>query len=364
MSKVLVFRIGSLGDTLVSLPSFHLLREQFPESCITLLTNSPVDGGIKAASSYQILIGSGLIDKYIEYPHGELNIRSFFGLVVAIRKVNPAFTIYLMPPRTFAQRARDALFFLVAGILRVRGLTFGGDVNLHRPMNEMGYYEAEASRLVRSIGFDEKSLSRPLFALNLQSNERDIAQKMLGNLGASHPFIAMSVGTKVLANDWGIDRWAELLQILRGLANQYSLIFLGAAVEHDRCQALLADWPGETRNLCGQLNPRQSAAILERAAIFVGHDSGPIHLASSAGIPCVGIYSARNKPGVWFPFGNEKAIFYNNVSCSGCNLNVCIEYEMKCIRSIRPVDVAARIKELLLKQPNAKISNSLSVISV
>ena len=71
-------------------------------------------------------------------------------------------------------------------------------------------------------------------------------------------------------------------------------------------------------NLCGLLNPRESAAALKMAKIFVGHDSGPMHLAASVGIPCVAIFSARNKPGVWFPYGNQHKVVYHPIDCYGC----------------------------------------------
>ncbi len=348
--NILVFRIGSLGDTLVALPSLHLLREQFPRSCITLLTNSPVDGGVKAASSYQILAGSGLIDKYLEYPYGLKKIKLLFKLVTEIRNLNANYVFYLMPPRTFSQRLRDTLFFLAAGIWRVHGLSFGQIGNTHRRSPDKISYESEASRLVRSIGFDEKLLSQHLFSLNLQKHERDVALAILGKLSMSRPFIALSIGAKVQAKNWGTDRWIELLQILSGIANQYALVFLGSRDEYETCQTLLASWPNDSLNLCGQLNPRQSAAVLEHATIFIGHDSGPMHLASSVGIPAVSIFAARNKPGIWFPFGNEDNVFYNNVPCSDCRLSVCIEKEMVCIRSIQPLVVATRIEKLLLNQ--------------
>jgi ADP-heptose:LPS heptosyltransferase len=50
---ILIFRIGSLGDTLVVLPAFHLIRQQYPTSRIVLLTNSPMKGMVKEAPSHQ-----------------------------------------------------------------------------------------------------------------------------------------------------------------------------------------------------------------------------------------------------------------------------------------------------------------------
>ena len=73
-NTILIFSIGSLGDTLVALPAYHLIRERYPDSRIVLLTNSPVDGGVKAAPSHQILLGSGLVDDYLEYQIGRAHV--------------------------------------------------------------------------------------------------------------------------------------------------------------------------------------------------------------------------------------------------------------------------------------------------
>lgn len=345
---VLIFRIGSLGDTLVALPAFHLIRERYPASKIVLLTNTPTIGGMKAAPSHQILLGSGLVDDYVAYPHLNVGLSEFLKLAKAIRKLRPSICIYLMPQRSFKQRLRDSFFFAAAGLLHVKGLWPGSDGNIHRPIaGRPEQREPEASRLLRSIGFDPTSLSKGLFSLLIQSDERASVQPLLKSLGTSQRFIGLSVGTKVPVNDWGQDRWLELLALLCNKLSGYALVFLGSEDEAERCQHLLNIWPAGGLNLCGQLSPRQSAAILEQADLFMGHDSGPMHLASSAGIPCVSIFSGRNKPGVWFPFGNENNVFYNLVSCNNCQLSVCDANQMVCIRTISAKDVAERVHLLL-----------------
>jgi ADP-heptose:LPS heptosyltransferase len=348
---VLIFRIGSLGDTLVALPAFHLIRQRYPSSHIVLLTNSPVDGGVKAAPSYQILMGSGLVDDYIEYPHRSATLRALYRLVMEIRKLRPSYCIYLMPQRTLKQRIRDAVFFVLAGLPRMQGIWPGRDGNSHLPIEGKPYHrESEASRLLRSIGYNTAGLSPRLFSLVLHEAERESIVPVLQELEAGRPFIALSVGAKVPVKDWGQDYWLELLALLQDLADVYALVFFGSADERERCDQLLAAWSHSGLNLCGRLNPRQSAAVLEHSALFVGHDSGPMHLASSVGIPSISIFAARKAPGIWFPYGNEDHVFYNQVSCYGCELDVCIEQQMKCIRSITPVAVAERVKLLVSRR--------------
>ena len=50
---------------------------------------------------------------------------------------------------------------------------------------------------------------------------------------------------------------------------------------------------GAKVNLCGRLTPRETAAVLEHAEVFLGPDSGPMHLAASVGVPCVIAFSAQ-----------------------------------------------------------------------
>ena len=100
-------------------------------------------------------------------------------------------------------------------------------------------------------------------------------------------------------------------------------------------------------NLCGALTPRESAAVFARATLFLGHDSGPGHLASAVQTPTITVASARNLPGIWFPYGSRNRVLYHSVDCQGCELLVCIEQKKKCILSITVDEVLAQVTPLL-----------------
>jgi ADP-heptose:LPS heptosyltransferase len=100
-------------------------------------------------------------------------------------------------------------------------------------------------------------------------------------------------------------------------------------------------------NLCGRLSPRETAAVLEYAAVFLGPDSGPMHLAACAGVPCVIALSARGLPGVWFPAGLKHRILYHKVNCYGCNLETCVAEARKCLTAISVNEMAAAVQSVL-----------------
>jgi len=114
-----------------------------------------------------------------------------------------------------------------------------------------------------------------------------------------------------------------------------------------RTELLLANWPGPRVNLCGRLSVRESAALLTRARVYVGHDSGPMHLAAAVGTPCVAVFSSRNLPGEWFPNGDRHRVVYHSIPCQGCRLDVCIERKKACIRSITVEEVARNTLEIV-----------------
>jgi ADP-heptose:LPS heptosyltransferase len=110
-------------------------------------------------------------------------------------------------------------------------------------------------------------------------------------------------------------------------------------------------WDGPKLNLCGKCTPRESAAVLAGALVFIGHDSGPMHLAAGVGTDCVVIFSARSPRGQWFPLGEGHEVFYRDVSCSGCRLFECVSEGKRCLAGISVEEVAQAVERRLIRIP-------------
>jgi heptosyltransferase-3 len=111
-------------------------------------------------------------------------------------------------------------------------------------------------------------------------------------------------------------------------------------------------------NLCGRLTPRETAAVMAHAAVFLGPDSGPMHLAASVGTACVIAFSSRGQKGVWYPAGKQHEVIYHGPECAGCELETCIVEQRKCLTSIA-VDEMERAVERVMSRadpdPQARI---------
>ena len=153
------------------------------------------------------------------------------------------------------------------------------------------------------------------------------------------------------AKDWGGERWRALLGRLAPHLAGRGLVLLGAPDEAEASNFAAVDWQanggGPVVNLCGRLTPRESAAALERVAMFLGHDSGPMHLAASAGTPVLAVFAARNIPRQWFPAGAGNEVVYHHVECAGCGLETCVEQKKRCLTSIGVDEVLMATLDLL-----------------
>ncbi len=296
--NLLVYRLGSLGDTVVALPCFHLIRKLHPRSRIVILTNEPVSG--KAAPAMAILENSGLCDQAVSYPVGTRSATELANVRQTIRALQPELLINLAAGRGWLKSLRDYLFFRSCGLKHVVGTPWRRRDLRVRQMRP-GEFEPESQRLAaRLSSLGGINLADPRFwSLGLTGAERNQASELLP-VNQRH-WIAASVGTKHPAKDWGEENWDQLLGLLSRKLPDASLLLLGAADERARSASLSRAWTGRCLNLCGTTTPRVSAAILERTRLFIGHDSGPMHLAAAVGIPTLGLFSWFNPPGQWFP---------------------------------------------------------------
>ena len=350
IKRVVVYRIGSLGDTLVVLPAFHLIRQVFPEAHITLLTNVPVSA--RAAPMEAILRNTNLYDDTVSYPTSLRDFSKILELRRTLKRGHYDCLVYLAEPKGgLLTSLRDWLFFRLCGIRTVIGIP--SSRRTLRPVRIPGseLFMSETARVLECIRrLGSVDVKDPKWwDLRLTSAESGEAETVLRNHAISGPFLAASVGTKIQPNDWEEPNWKRLMERLSEEFPGLSLVLFGTGEEAERCGRLMEIWKGPKANLCGVTSPRVSAAVLRSAAVMVCHDSGPMHLAATMGVPCVAIFSARNPPGVWYPRGENHTILYHRTPCWGCKLTVCVEERKACILSITVEEVHAAVRKKLAR---------------
>ena len=349
--RILIFRPGSLGDIVVALPCFHLIAEVFPHAERRVLTCSASN---PAVSPIEHVLGpTGLIHSHLSYA---VKLRAPICLWRVwrwIRRWRPDVLIYLAEPRGVVNTWRDALFFRLCGIPRVVGLPLTRDLREPRPIGRTGLFEHAADRLasrIRSLGDADVRDVRSWDLHLTDEEERTAAAYLDGWTGREH-FVALGAGARVDVKDWGLENWTALLARLGPACPGVGLALVGSEDDAPRARALLEHWTGPTLNLCGRLTPRESAAVIRQARLYIGHDGGPMHLAHAVGTRCVAVFSAQAKPGVWFPYGERHRVLYHQTPCFGCGLESCVQFHKACIRSITVDEVHDAVIEIATLAP-------------
>lgn len=344
MSSILIYRLGSLGDTVVALPALHLVRRVFPEARLSLLTNKPV---ASKAAAMESVLGPEFFAEVMDYPVGTRNPAKLLAVAKRIRAGNFDALVNLAAARGRLKALRDRMFFRLCGIRSTFGFPRENSDFTVLLRSDGQLYESESFRLLKRLRvLGEASLDDPAsWDLSLKLEELQKAEALIPS--PSEPVLVACFGTKAQANDWGEENWTKLLEKLRSRLPAWRLFTIGSADEAALAARCSASWGEDVTNMCGQLAPRESAGLLQRSKLFLGHDSGPMHLASAVGAPCVAIFSARNPPGQWFPVGSGHKCLYHKTECFGCGLTTCIVEKKRCILSITVDEVFEAVMETL-----------------
>jgi len=341
--RIVIYRLGSLGDTVVALPCFHKVRQTWPDAERIVLTNFPVSS--KAAPLEVILRDGGLIDSAIAYPVGTRSIAKLWALAWQLRRLDADVLVYLKSTRGRLNAFRDWLFFKLCGFEQIIGVPLSEDLQKCREIvagTAAGgrIEERECERLARCLAaLGPIDLRDPqMWNLHLSDAELAVGDAMLAPL-CSMPYLAINMGGKAKEKDWGADNWKMLLKKLSEPYAGAGLLIIGAAEDSERAQAIALAWSGPVIDACGRLSPRESAAAMRHAMAFIGHDSGPLHLAAAAGVSCVGLFGDLNEPRRWHPPGAQHRIIH---SMAGLHA-IAVPDVVSAVRDIAPAGQGLRV---------------------
>jgi heptosyltransferase-3 len=350
VARILIFRIGELGDTLIALPALRAVREAFPLAHIALLGNADNRG--RHVTPQQILPAHDLIDEWISYPS---DYRGAFShrlrLLAKLRRGAFDTLIYLAPRiRRPADVRRDLLFFRLAGISNVIGQK--GFAPLPRQSGEdLASVEHETDHLLNRLSLSGIVIPTPgaaKFPLQLTEDEKQSANLWWREnirITGMGQIVGFGPGSKWPSKVWPEERFLEVGRRLIENQNIFPVVF-GGPGDRKVAERLLNAW-GRGANAAGELSVRPAAAALAQCRLYVGNDTGTMHLAAAVGTKCVAIMSALDWPGHWNPYGAGHTVLRRSVPCEGCLLKVCEREGMRCLKEISVEDVVEACEAML-----------------
>jgi len=350
--SILVFHTGSLGDTLIAVPAMRAIRCHFKGANITLLTDLQKENGLVDPKE---VLGEGVfVDSYMKYNagHGKpaVWLKEMANLLTAIRKGRYEVLVYLIRSgRPLMSVIRDIVFFRLAGVRTFYGCRNMARLPDKRRSSPLPTVPHEADNLLERLqasGIDCSKAGAPSMDIGVgEAEERRVAQWLAAlPPDDGRPWVGIGPGSKMPAKLWPAERYIEVVRKLIDRCDVWPVIF-GGLGEKTLAESLVRAW-GRGYVASGELGIRSGVFALKRCRFYLGNDTGTMHMAVAAGIPCVAVFSARDFPGLWYPYGKDHILIRKSVDCEGCMLEECIQRGGKCILDISVDEVYGACYEM------------------
>jgi ADP-heptose:LPS heptosyltransferase len=185
----------------------------------------------------------------------------------------------------------------------------------------------------------------------LGTEDAAYAHALLATQAVEPPAVAViHPGGSAPHNHWPTARYGELSRALS--RRRLQVIVVGSDADRGKGAAIAGIDPN-ARNLAGTASIPQTAALIARAAVFVGNDSGPFHIAVAVNTPAVGLVGGGS-PRFHLYSRESIRVVKKATSCAPCQDRTCPSTE--CMQRIEVGDVLAAVDQLLALSGSHPIS--------
>lgn len=301
IKKILVIKLSALGDFVLALAAMKKIREAHKRAHITLLTTPQFEGLAKSSPYFNAVETDGK-------PNGP-------GEWLALRgRIKKARYDRVYDLQTSA--ASNRIFQMLRPFPpEWSGIALGCALRHKNPhRNAMHTLERQADQL-KYAGIYPDAPTEPgsapppdlSWVLRKAPQERPVAGGVM-----PRPYVLFIPGGSAhrLDKRWPVDRYGELGKILydRG----FDIVILGGPQESAEARQIQR-YVGKARDLTGRTDFARIAILGAKAALVVGNDTGPLHLAAATGAPTIVLFSRASDPNLSAPRGHVAVLQADNL---------------------------------------------------
>ncbi|POR53304.1 glycosyltransferase family 9 protein [Bosea psychrotolerans] len=343
VKRVLVMRLDQLGDLSASMPAIRRLREVFPQARF--------EGLVTPVNAY-ILRTSGLFDEIFTvdftYDHGTRRRWLGRGAHGEIKRRYDATPVDIAIDLSPGDDSRPILTLINARYRagfkphRFDFLDFGIDLLTRDPVNrkEAVSHTAMISAFVEALATMFKP-PPPRFPAATE------LLRHLEPLGLKpRDYIAIHVGARLAIKRWPLGHYIALAGLLRAETGRDIVMFSDDPVPEEQMAAIGAI--GGIQLKAGRTEFDIFDALISNAAVFIGNDTGPKHLASMRGVKTVSVHMNQVNWNEWGQDG-EGLIVSKRIPCCGCGIEDPSECgkAMACLDGLTPRELADAVGRVL-----------------
>jgi predicted lipopolysaccharide heptosyltransferase III len=328
---ILVIKLRYLGDVLLATPALEALKAAYPSTRLTVVVNRGTEA---------MLAGNPHIDEVLPLERGSILSQWRFLRELRRRRFDVVIDLTDADRSAWLSRMTGApvrIGFNDEG--RFRGHCYTNVVH-----GEPGTHRIE--RDLASLAPLNIAAAETIPRLWLTPEEKWRAADLLSREGVDRkkPLAMLQPGARYWFKAWPWERFAALAD---RLAEQYGYQVLigGNQQEFELAERICGTAASRPINLAGRADMRIYAAVLKRTSLFVGNDSGAMHVAAAVGAPVVALFGPSD-PKEWGPRGAAAAVLYKGIDCRICFHPTCERGEQNCMKLIGIEEVLSAIARL------------------
>ena len=332
--KILIIRLSSIGDILLSTPFIRQTRKKFPAVQIDFVVKQEF---------HQLISANPHLDKIYQLQSGNLG-----GLLGALASAEYDYIFDLhgnIRSRLITQRIRSEKISRIKKNKFIQQLFVKFKINRYdrvKPIPER-YLE---TGLPAGVTDDGGGLE---FYWNEKSEET--ANKYLADLKTDPPavLIAVAPGAGFYTKRWPLEYFIDLMDHIR-VEKKARFIVLGD-VNDRKLGQVLSNRRSWVLDLTGRIDLMEAGAILAQCQMAITNDSGMMHLATAVQTPVLALFGSSVREFGFFPFRATSHIVENQgLSCRPCShigRRKCPEGHFKCMRELTPALVAEQFENFM-----------------
>ena len=318
-ATVVVVRLRSLGDTVLTTPALQILRRARPDVQVAVVLDEPL---------VPLLEGSQDVDQIVPLIAGAKLVA-----IQSVRRLQPELCLNLHGGSTSAWITASSGARWRAGYGHF-SKTFVYNVKIPRAQEILG-------RVTDAPVHTAEHHASAMFHLGAERCE--IPPARLHAKAAEQqrePYVVFHVAAAYETKRWSDERFLASARYVKERYGLAPVMIAGPGQDH-----LLAAYPDYEGLPALSIDAMKT--LMSSASLFVGNDSGPAHVAAAFGVPSVVIFGSSNSA-VWGPWGGKGAVAETPWDCKPCPGDRCYAFdEPRCILSVTPDAVEAAVERVL-----------------
>jgi len=307
--KILCIKLDEIGDMCYSLHVFEMLKKQFPDSEITLLCRSYTVSLVKNDPNI-----SKIVTDYSD-------LKNDYDLIIDLRgSMKSIFYSLKIMPKVRLDR----------GTVRYQNKKKGK--HPHEVITNL--------QIVEKIISEHNKTDLP--KIHIGQNEFSKADNFLKENNIKQ-FAVLHTGSRKKLRKW--DKYIETANFLHQ-KKKLEIVFAGDESEKKEIKNIQSNIPFKTFSTAGIFDLLELAALISKAKIYIGNESGPLCIACICDTPSLGLFGP-GEPEVFYPYGKKTTFIHHVLECNPCDQIHCVHPENPCIKRISFDEVVVKIEELL-----------------